>query len=105
MTTVTAPEQPERTSVLTRYHNWSMHRGGCNSQTLSVISENGLTLSSCQNYHKDDKIMGIKSKDNISLMLYGYKSALMVKCTILNENSDQSLVYNLATIVGLTDKL
>ena len=64
MTTVTAPEQPERTSVLTRNHNWSAPRG-CDSLTLSVISENGLTLSSCQNYHIDDKSMGIKCKDNI----------------------------------------
>ena len=49
--------------------------------------------------------MGIKSKDNISLMLYGYKSGLMVKCKTISNNSDQSLVYNLATKVGLTDKL
>ena len=38
-------------------------------------------------------------------MLYGYKSGLMEKCTRISDNSDQSLVYNLATIVGLTDKL
>ena len=38
-------------------------------------------------------------------MLYGYKSGLMEKCTRNSDNSDQSLVYNLATIVGLTDKL
>ena len=49
--------------------------------------------------------MGIKSKDHISLMLYVYKSGLMEKCTRISDNSDQSLVYNLATIVGLTDKL
>ena len=49
--------------------------------------------------------MEIKRKDNISLMLYGYKSGLMEKCTRISDNSDQSLVYNLATIVGLTDKL
>ena len=38
-------------------------------------------------------------------MLYEYKSGLMEKCTRNSDNSDQSLVYNLATIVGLTDKL
>ena len=49
--------------------------------------------------------MGIKCKDNISLMLYVNKSGLIKKCTRISDNSDQSLVYNLATIVGLTDKL
>ena len=34
MTTVTAPEQPERTSVLTRNHNKSLHPGGA---TLNFI--------------------------------------------------------------------
>ena len=38
-------------------------------------------------------------------MLYGYKSGLMEKCTRISDNSDQSLIYNPATIVGLTDKL
>ena len=38
-------------------------------------------------------------------MLYGYKSGLVEKFTRISDNSDQSLVYNLATIVGLTDKL
>ena len=50
--------------------------------------------------------MGIKCKDNISLMLYGNKSGSFGKVhTRISDNSDQSLVYNLATIVGLTDKL
>ena len=38
-------------------------------------------------------------------MLYGYKSGFMEKCTRISDNIDQSLVYKLATIVGLTDKL
>ena len=49
--------------------------------------------------------MGIESIDKISLIVYGYKSGIMEKCTRISYNSDQSLVYNLATIVGLTDKL